>query len=200
MNSNSKNVYIYSTDTVWGIGCSIYSETGFLRICSIKQTATDKPMSIMFSTIDDVFNSFRFSDKITKAWLKEFFKLETTLGIPLENAFIEIPKWATGKSAYVTIRCLESSGINQIFEKIKCPFFTTSLNLTGSLPVLTNPDALVFQQLHAPDAIFIKEKEDEQLSGASSTIVFLDNNLNFEIKREGLKVDQVKFHLSKITI
>jgi L-threonylcarbamoyladenylate synthase len=197
MEIKSDQVFIYPTDTVWGIGCSLYSESGHGQIAEIKNTNKNKPLSIMFPSVKDIYESFQFSEEVTLSWLSEFFKLETTLGVPLANSKIKIPKWATGSSEYVSLRSIENETIKKIYDEIKSPFFTTSLNRTGEPPLTSLEDAINFQKTYAPNALLYEGGQD-QLSGASSTIVFLKSNLIFEIVREGRQVDQVKDHLTKL--
>ncbi|MDO9183634.1 MAG: Sua5/YciO/YrdC/YwlC family protein [Bacteriovorax sp.] len=188
----SDDVFIYPTDTVWGIGCSLYSEKGHARISEIKKTSINKPLSVMFTSVEDIFNNFNFPSEITLAWLIEFFKLETTLGYPAKTSKLKFPKWATGDSDYISIRFLETVIVKNIYNDIHVPFFSTSLNITGSNPIISTEEALSFQKKYASDALFFGENQINDLSGTSSTIVFLNENLDFEIKREGRRVEDVK--------
>jgi L-threonylcarbamoyladenylate synthase len=190
------DVFIYPTDTVWGIGCSIYSETGYERISEIKQTSKNKPLSMMFVSPKEIVESFRLPEEVTLEWLENFFKLETSLGLPLSICKIKIPKWATGESEYVSIRCLENETIKKIHDDVQAPFFSTSLNVTGEAPITKRADAKKFHQEHAADCLFYDSEKD--LSGTSSTIVFISESLNFEIKREGRKIEEVKKHLMNL--
>lgn len=197
----SDQIYIYPTDTVWGIGCSIYSSRGHERIAEIKKTTKDKPLSIMFSSIAEVLKSFQLPERLTTEWLAHFFKLQTTLGLPLKTARINIPQWAFGESEYVSLRCLETEVVKKIHDEIQAPFFTTSLNLSGSLPITDFNEAIEFQKKYANDALLIslKESETNALSGASSSIVFLNEDLSFKILREGKCIEEVRSHLQKLS-
>lgn len=193
MKLNNESVFIYPTDTVWGIGASIYSHTGKNRISEIKLSADDKPLSIMFSDIDELYKSFNFPEVLSAEWLESYFKLESTLGIPLTMAKISIPSWVTGKSPFVSIRFLENSAIKEIGEKLKTPFFTTSLNLTGKPPIIDFLAAQEFQKTYAPDAGFFGDSS-HNLSGRSSTIVFFKGD-SFEVIRAGMKLEEIKKHV-----
>ncbi|MGZ3787588.1 MAG: Sua5/YciO/YrdC/YwlC family protein [Bacteriovorax sp.] len=192
------DVFIYPTDTVWGIGCGLYSQNGHARIAEIKRVSKNKPLSIMFASARDVYESFEFPEEVSLAWLEEFFSLETTLGFPLSEAKIKIPKWATGNSEFASIRCLESVAVKSIYDELKTPFFSTSLNLTGEAPILSMEKAKQFKAQYASDALFFEPQTNESLSGSSSTIVFLSANLSFEIRREGKRAFDVKNHLMKL--
>lgn len=193
MKLNNESVFIYPTDTVWGIGASIHSQSAQKKIASIKKTADDKPLSIMFTDINVLYKSFNFPENIDKSWLRNYFKLESTLGIPLKISRIPIPSWVTSKSDLVSVRCLEHPELKEIGETLKAPFITTSLNLTGEPPIITFQDAKQFQLAYAPEAEFFGNSSHD-LSGRSSTIVFFRGD-RFEIIREGLKVEEIKKHL-----
>jgi L-threonylcarbamoyladenylate synthase len=198
MTTTNDDIFIYPTDTVWGIGCSLYSEKGHAKISEIKKTSKDKPLSIMFGSVQEIYNSFHFSEEMTLAWLQDFFKLETTLGIPVKSSKIKIPKWAYQESDYVSIRFIDSDVVKIIYQKIQAPFFTTSLNLTGSAPITSSAAAHDFQKTYAKEAHLIESQTNADLSGSSSTIVFFQENLDFEIIREGIRITEVKNHLMKL--
>lgn len=202
MNNSSDKIFIYPTDTVWGIGSSIYSKVGYEKIAEIKKSSTDKPLSIMFSSVEDVIRSFELPKDLSVEWLREFFLLETTLGLPLKLAKIKIPQWATGESTYVSLRCLETNAVQAIYNEIQKPFFTTSLNISGFSPITNFNEAIEFQEKYAPDAQLITSNLDQNpcLSGSSSTIIFFNENLKYEIKREGKRIEDVKKHLLKLSI
>jgi L-threonylcarbamoyladenylate synthase len=198
MKIKTDDIFIYPTDTVWGIGCSLYSEQGHSRIAAVKNTSINKPLSIMFSSASEIYKNFAFPKQMNLSWLEHFFSLETTLGFSLKASRINIPKWATGESEYVSIRCIQSDVIKLIYQELQAPFFTTSLNITGSPPIISSLEARQFQESHAKDALFFNSNKNDDLSGLSSTMVFIDENLNVEIKREGLKINEVKSHLIKL--
>lgn len=190
-------IFIYPTDTVWGIGCSIYSKKGYERIAEIKKSDSTKPLSILFASINELVGSFRFPSEMSASWLREFFKLESTLGIPKSEALIEIPLWATGDSRFVSIRSMETEATKSIYQSLKTPFFTTSLNITGQSPITTLEEAKLFQQMHAPDATIVS-KMDKPLSGSSSSIVFIDETKKVSIIRKGQKINDVLELLEKL--
>ena len=194
----SDQIYIYPTDTVWGIGCDMYSEVGFKEIARIKNTTDNKPLSILFTDIDQVLKSFSFPQKITKEWLEYFFSQESTLGVPTSWAKMEVPVWAHQNSEYVSLRCLSSEPLKSLYKKIGNPFFTTSLNLQGESPIQTEEDAKKFCARFCPNAIRVEGK-NILMSGNSSTMIFIDNKLNFVVKREGQKLKELIIHLNKLS-
>lgn len=199
---SNHQIYIYQTDTVWGIGCDYYSAEGFRAISKIKKTSSTKPLSIIYSSIQQIKDHFNFPVKITNEWLDNFFLFESTLGIPVNWSKEKIPELANMNSTHVSIRCLNLPHIKLLYEKIGNPFFSTSLNLQAEPPILTEEDAKIFQQKYCPDAIICKGP-DHIMSGESSTIVFINeinNKLEFEIKRKGKKVTELLVHLELLRL
>lgn len=195
MKIKKDDIFIYPTDTVWGIGCSLYSEKGYERIAAVKNTSSNKPLSIMFSNVSEIFESFDLPKELNLNWLEFFFSLETTLGVPHKLSKIILPSWSTGDSDFVSIRCIKSEVVKSIYKDLQTPFFTTSLNIKGSPPIISTTEALEFQKTFARDALFVTPTAKEDLSGMSSTMIFINENLNFEIKREGYKINDIKSHL-----
>lgn len=196
MKLDNESVFIYPTDTVWGIGASIYSEDARNKISDIKGSAENKPLSIMFTNVKTLFESFDFPKEVSLPWLKDFFKLESTLGIPLTLSKITIPLWVTKESEFVSVRCLDIPTIIEIGNSLDSPFFTTSLNLTGHPPITSFDEAQKFQKAYAPSVPLFGDST-HNLSGQSSTIVFLKDS-TFKIIRSGQKIDAIKKHLDLI--
>ncbi|MFA6236480.1 MAG: Sua5/YciO/YrdC/YwlC family protein [Bacteriovorax sp.] len=199
MSKINNDIYIYPTDTVWGIGCSIYSRSGYEKIADIKKSEKNKPLSIMFGSIDDVVKYFQLPEGMTSVWMKNFFKLETTLGLPLKFAKIPIPEWVSGGSDFISLRCLETEAVKFIYHELHAPFFSTSLNITGDAPITELSAALNFQKKYAPGTHLVNSSLTTELSGSSSTIVFFKKKLEFEIIREGKRIIEVKEQLKKLS-
>lgn len=199
---SSEQIYIYPTDTVWGIGCDIYSEIGFLEIARIKKTSVMKPLTLMFTEVEQVMEIFTFPKSITKNWLEDYFLFESTLGVPTVWAAKKIPHWWHAHSDYISFRCLKMDALDKVFKKIGNPFFTTSLNIQGESPILTETAAREFASQFCPQAI-ISEGATRIMSGKSSTIIFLHNKsekLGYEVKRVGEKTGEIIAYLDRLLL
>jgi L-threonylcarbamoyladenylate synthase len=192
----SDNIYIYPTDTVWGIGGSIESRDVYKEIAQVKGTKSNKPISILFSSIEEMTQYISFKPIFSKEWLEKYFSLESTLGIPKSWWKDDKTLWSFGDSEFVAIRCLKRKHIADICTRESSPIFTTSLNLTGDAPITDNKEAKEFYSKNVlkinSKAIFIED--DENLSGDSSTMVFYDDT-SFRIIRSGKLIKQVREHL-----
>lgn len=188
MNSTSK-IFIYPTDTVWGIGSNIYDEDAHHEIARIKKSAEDKPLSIMFTDLTELMRSFCLPEQMDEKWLRAFFQMESTLGLPLSSARILIPSWVHGGSDMVSIRFLEAADLREI----RPPFFTTSLNLTGRPPITNYQEASEFRAKYAPQAQLLGSPA-HNLSGQASTIIFFKDR-TFRFIRHGRMSAELRKHL-----
>ena len=181
----SDQIYIYPTDTVWGIGANIFSRNAQEKIRAIKKSTLDKPMSILFPGKELLGHFLDYP----LPW-NDLFSLEITFLIPRSWCKEEIPDWvATGP--FLGIRCLEGDEINSIKERENAPITTTSLNLSGGGPITTLADAKEFQKAQASDSKLLSFK-NHSMSGMSSTIVKVEVENKYEIIRAGTNVEKIK--------
>lgn len=187
-------VFVYPTDTVWGMGTSIFDEFGPSKIASIKGTDPGKPLSILFADLDELKTCFEIPGNINDSWLLKLFEMESTLGIP--------ETWSTGKipiSVYqhfphICVRLIDCEEIHELQRKAKGPVTTTSMNLTGAPPIVDASEAELFFQKYCRDGEFIVPRGLTQ-SGHSSTMIFLNEDLTWNMVREGFFKNDIKSHM-----
>ncbi len=180
----NNQIYIYPTDTVWGIGCNIHSEIGFRALCKIKKTTEEKPLSILFQNLEMLRKYLKLSATINEEKLLKIMSQEVTLLIPSFLASDQFSEFVKSKSEFISIRVVRKNEIEWIFNEIKAPIFTTSLNLTKDPPITSFYDAFRFKEHHAPDSKIIFFG-DNNLSGRSSTILKLCDKKRIEVIRPG---------------
>lgn len=192
------SLFIYPTDTVWGIGGSIFIEENHTKIAEIKKTSTDKPLSVLFYSIDHLREYFLIPSFLDEVWLNNFFSLGTSLGLPIKLFKEELPTWVHCGSSIIFVRVLPYLFIQEMILKVKAPIFTTSLNITGDAPCVSEEEATLFNQNYAKDCQLITTKELLP-SGESSTMVILDEiSGEFKISRKGAKVREVEAILKSL--
>ena len=190
----SDKIYIYPTDTVWGIGGSIYSKNVYENVLKIKHSSPDKPLSILFSDVSMIKKYFRLPVFIERNWLDRIFSLEATLAVPKNWCKMKIPDWVTGNSDFIAFRYLKFDSIKRIVSETGAPVTTTSLNVTGERPIVDEASAKSFHERYAKDAKFI---EDGNVipSGRSSTIVIFHSESEFKFVREGKFKEEINEYL-----
>ncbi|TNF30380.1 MAG: hypothetical protein EP319_05330 [Deltaproteobacteria bacterium] len=188
---NNIKIFIYPTDTVWGIGTNATLEGGSDAIAGIKKTGKGKPLSVLFPNLSLLNEYFDFPGNLDQRWLADFFNAESTLGLPVS--------WSKGKIApsvyagmpHICVRCIESPEVSKLVEVAGGPVLTTSVNVTGNPPASNRDEAWSFFKEHVSDGQFI-ELEKLRPSGHSSTMVLLNEDLTWTMIREGEKVDDVR--------
>lgn len=185
----SDKIYVYPTDTVWGIGANIYSKIAHEKIAEIKGSRDGKPFSILFPSLEMAQSYLKIPVKFLDHL--EVFELGFTLLLPLDLALKEIPLWVRESSPFIGFRVLSLLPLKNVIESEGAPITTTSLNRSGESPILDNEEALqFFKSVRSPEVQFVKIK-DLNSQGTSSTIVQYENGV-MKIIREGKNITVIK--------
>ncbi|HLE10471.1 MAG: hypothetical protein A2504_16160 [Bdellovibrionales bacterium RIFOXYD12_FULL_39_22] len=190
-----KTIYVYPTDTVWGIGASIYDEEATELINGIKKSPEQKPLSILYSDVERMQKDFLLDSLFNLEFIKTIMAMEVTLVIDLSLAQISIPSWISKGSSSVFVRCLGYDFLKKIIEDTGAPISTTSLNFSGDPPIKDFDGAKKFYSKIRASAkeveiIFI-DNADLKCSGQSSSIIRLGTD-GLHFVREGKRVNEIK--------
>ncbi|MFZ8932656.1 MAG: L-threonylcarbamoyladenylate synthase [Bacteriovoracaceae bacterium] len=194
----SDNIYIYPTDTVWGIGARIDKQELSKKVLRAKNIDSFRPFSIMFDNLKHLREYVDLPSHLTDEWLRVFFKMESTLLVPKKYFITDLGNWIIGDSEFVGLRCLERVEVQKVYEMAQGPFTTTSLNITSNPPITNDADAKEFYDSYCPKEVFVK-REDGPMSGNASTIIMLSNNNEFKVIREGKYFKELKDHLGLLS-
>ncbi|MFT6069760.1 MAG: L-threonylcarbamoyladenylate synthase [Bacteriovoracaceae bacterium] len=191
-----ESVYIYPTDTVWGIGGAVHIEGMAHLVNKIKGHEEVKPLSILFLNLDMLSDYFML-ELLDRDWLIRLFELEATLGLPTGWMKKEIPEEAYAGSDFICVRVLDSKAISSMFALSGGPVYTTSFNLKGEKALSNLEEVIALKKRIAPKAKLFESAE--ALSGHSSTIVLFNEEDNFKILRSGTRVGEIEEHLRLLT-
>ncbi len=119
------DIFIYPTDTIYGIGCNALLPEAVKRIREIKKR-TDKPFSIIAPS---------------KAWIEKHFKINKAYLEKLPGPFTYILKPKKKELFGKEVSKFETVGVRipdhkftRFVEKSGVPFITTSVNFSGQEP------------------------------------------------------------------
>jgi len=150
-------IFIYPTDTIYGLGCNALNKESVDKIKKIKQRDRNKPLSIIAPS---------------KKWIKENCIVDINLDKYLPGPYTLIlkkknPNYLShiSESETIGIRIPKSEFTNYI-KKANLPFITTSVNLSGELPI-TNISELKEEIKKNVDHIV----DIGELNGKPSTLV-----------------------------
>jgi L-threonylcarbamoyladenylate synthase len=163
---NAGKIFIYPTDTIYGLGCNAFDKKAVEKIKEIKLRDKEKPLSIIAPSLE---------------WIDKHCLLDIDINKYLPGPYTIILK-KKEKNFLEWVSNTDSLGIripnNDFCRKIQksgVPFITTSVNLSGERPI-TNISQ-ISQEIRAKVDFIINEGE---LDGKPSTLVIGGK----EIKRD----------------
>jgi tRNA threonylcarbamoyl adenosine modification protein (Sua5/YciO/YrdC/YwlC family) len=137
-------VVIYPTDTVYGIGCSIYSKKAIERIARIKNMKSNKmEFSIICHDLKNISDYTRQLDKTTYRLLK------STLPGPFTyilNANNQVPKLFDRKKHTVGIRVPDNNIARELVRLLGNPMLSTSVHDEDEVLEYTTDPSLIYEK------------------------------------------------------
>jgi L-threonylcarbamoyladenylate synthase len=163
LTSNIKEgkIFIYPTDTIYGMGCDATNKKAVDKIREIKQR-DNKPFSIIAPSID---------------WIKENCFIDKGLNIKkylpgpytiiLKKKHRSFLSWVSDTN-YLGVR-IPDNGFCKKIQKTKIPFITTSVNLSGESFAKSINE--IKQEIKNKVDFIIKSENKSKLSGIPSTLI-----------------------------
>ena len=164
-----KEILVYPTDTVWGIGCDATSETAIKKVFSIKQRSESKSLIIL---VNDIEMLQQYIPPISKEILLLLSKTINPTTIIYNNP-IGLAKNAVAIDNTVAIRIVQNDFCKQLIKKFGKPIVSTSANSSG------NPTPKSFKEIEQAildSADYVVDLHREELNEKSSTILKVDDN------------------------
>jgi len=121
-------VFVYPTDTIYGIGCNALDSGAVLQIRKIKQR-TEKPFSVIAPSKDWIFNNLFVEEKHKKYIHRLPGKY--TLVFKIKNKHCVSKEVSRGT---LGVR-IPSHWISGLAEETGLPIVTTSMNFSGKKPL-----------------------------------------------------------------
>jgi tRNA threonylcarbamoyl adenosine modification protein (Sua5/YciO/YrdC/YwlC family) len=169
-------ILIYPTDTVYGIGCSLYNKNALQKLYNLKKKSKFEPISIIVKDIQQASRYARISNfafKIMRRCLPGPF----TFILPSRG---EIPKIMLSKRKEVGIRIPDNEVCHALLENANFALVNTSVNVDPA-ELLNDPDEIERRYFNRVDMML----DADWLSDAEeSTVVSLIND-EIKILREG---------------
>jgi L-threonylcarbamoyladenylate synthase len=116
-------VFIYPTDTIYGLGCDATNEESVRMIKGLKYREADKPMSVIAPSIEWIKKHCVVDDKVLEKCLPGPYTLI------LKKKDVEFMKDVSSNDS-LGIR-IPDCEFAKLVEKAGVPFITTSVNFTG---------------------------------------------------------------------
>lgn len=180
-------VLIFPTDTVYGIGASIYSEEGMSRIYKIKNRPLDKPLAVLCANIEQMEEIAYLTDdarKLIKAFLPGpltvILKSKPSIlaSFKHETVGVRIPKYN------IALNILKENG----------PMATTSVNESGK-PSINDYNIIKEEYSALVEAIYAPD--DEPTSSLASTVVDITGDKPRVLRVGAITLDMINECLEK---
>lgn len=168
-------VISYPTDTVYGIGCDIFSKSGIERIYQIKDRSRKKPLSFICADMKDISRYAQVTDQAFRT-MKRFLPGPYTF---ILEATKEVPRIMMSKRRTVGIRVPNNPICLGLVRELMHPIISTSANVSNEAP-LSNP-LIIHEQLGKVLDFVI---DGGALPNIPSTIVDLSGDAPYVV-REG---------------
>ena len=164
-------IVIYPTETVYGIGANIFSNTALEKVFAIKKRDKDKPVSVAVSDFGMMEGLVYIGEK-EKRFISMFLPGPVTVVLKKKET---VPDILTSGSELVGIRFPAHDTTIKLIQLAGVPITSTSANISGE-----TPPKKVAQIKIAADYII----DGGDCSGEPSTVIDL---VNGKILRKGAK-------------
>ena len=152
-------IFIYPTDTIYGLGCNALDEKAVARIKEIKSRDKDKPLSIIAPSLEWINTNFNVEEGLD---LNKY--LPGAYTVLLKKKDMDFLPWISNNDR-IGIRIPQHDFTLEI-QKSGVPFVTTSVNLSGEKPA-NMVEEIAGEILESVDFII----NSGELSGKPSTLV-----------------------------
>jgi len=166
-----EQVFIYPTDTIYGIGCDATNDLMVDKVRDIKDRF-DMPFSVIAPSLKWIKDNCEVNDK-AKEWMEKL-PGPYTLIMKLKNKSAVSESVTLGKET-IGVR-MPDNWFMDVVKQMKIPIVTTSANVTGE-DFMTCVDDMSKEIGNKVDIII----HDGVLQGRPSTLVFLHKD-NIELK------------------
>ncbi len=167
-------VIIFPTDTVYGIGASVYDTKGMDKIYEIKHRDKSKPLAVLCADIDQIEEIAYVTDEARKL-INKFLPGPLTVILKSKDSIKD-----TFKGETVGVRIPNYDVALEILKE-NGPMATTSVNESG-MPSINNYNEIVIDYSKLVDAIY--KPSNCATSSLASTVVLIKEN-DIKILREG---------------
>jgi L-threonylcarbamoyladenylate synthase len=123
-------IFLYPTDTIWGIGCDATNAAAVAKIYQLKKRAEEKSMIVLLADEKDIIQYITQPDLTVLDYLQHTTKPTTVI---YEGA-TGLADNVINKDGTVAIRITKDSFCKHLIKRFKKPILSTSANLSGYAP------------------------------------------------------------------
>lgn len=177
-------IVVFPTETVYGIGTNGLNKEAISRLYEVKQRPTNKPISLLVSSIDMAEMVARDITDMEYKLMDKFFPGPLTIILKKKNI---VPDNLTNNTDTVGIRMPDNIIAKKLIEYAKVPIATPSANISGK-PSGTDINYIMEN---------FKDKVDYYIDGGQSklgigsTIVKVENGYPLILREGSISKEQI---------
>jgi L-threonylcarbamoyladenylate synthase len=168
-------IFIYPTDTIYGVGGNPFNKTAVDKINKLKSRTEKKQFILLINNIETLLNYVELEDKLHLDFLNKIWPAPVSVILKLNN---KTSRKLNGKTA--AFRIPGNNFCRDLLNQIKAPLISTSVNKSNQKP-FTNLSKIKAEFKPEVKAIFYTKNK---LSSAASTLIKLTGK-NPVLLREG---------------
>lgn len=132
------DVFVYPTDTCYGIGCSVFDEEALKRVYKAKGRDFAKPVNIMMDSVEMMEEYGELSPTARKL-AETFLPGDFTLLLPRKDT---LPSFINPCESLVGLRIPDHTFCLALVKALRAPVVTTSANVAGQRETYSLPNIL----------------------------------------------------------
>jgi L-threonylcarbamoyladenylate synthase len=183
----SGNIFVYPTDTIYGIGGNPFDKYVVQRISDIKGRDEGKKFIWLLSDFEKLFDYIDIESEKHIFFLQEIWPGPVSVILNLNKRIVEKIGLDT-----VAIRIPDNKFCNKLLTEIRQPLISTSVNISGQKP-LYSVDMIIEKFSSLVDAVFY---DQEQVQRTYSTIIDLTANEPKLIREGSIKFIELLKHFN----
>jgi L-threonylcarbamoyladenylate synthase len=133
-------VYLYPTDTVFGLGVDATDERAVRELKELKGRPEGKPISIIVSSLE-MLEEYAEISPLARKLIERYWPGKLTLVLKVKRGVV-LPYAITGDTDTVGVRMPDNEIALGLVRKIGKPLTTTSANVAGEPTLSTVPEIL----------------------------------------------------------
>lgn len=161
-------IIAFPTDTVYGVGGDIFSETAINRIYRLKNRPANKPINALVSSMNQLKMVVEFLPEDAKLLIEKFWPGPLTI---ILKKRAEVSDMVTSSLDTIGVRMPNNRVALEIIRKFEKPLATTSANISNKPSTLTAEDVYINFKEEVPIII----DSEEKVLGIESTIITFES-------------------------
>ncbi|MDB5208816.1 MAG: threonylcarbamoyl-AMP synthase [Flavisolibacter sp.] len=170
-------VFLYPTDTVWGLGCDAANRKAIDRIYKIKQRNESKSLIILVADEREILQYVAALDLAVFDFIEQQQKPTTIIF----DGAINLPGNLIAEDGSIAIRIVQDSFCRHLIKRLRKPIVSTSANISGK------PQPNFFDEVEAEIKIsvdhIVRLRQGDRTPSQPSQIIRWKSDGKYEIIR-----------------